>query len=572
MAVSGSGPYFRLIEVEEGVNARRIVHGRVREAEERLPLTHTLPPVAFMQEEFARLKAERTGAMSGQGVRPMGAGERMVVFTAGDSATTDVYLADPWRWEGYTVSVVSVAGFPRGPDNQFQDYLRQAIGDSAAAGVRYFWLVGDAGHPAFAEEWNEDWEPIRQEQILWGYDPMGQPENDEIPSWMFDDPEPRGVNWAFHNPHYYSDAPYWNTDGDSLRVPDVVGARLPYSDEQSIISYSYKMTTAISHVYGPSRMTFLVDDLDYDNGGDGAFAAEVADTVQQEAQGLETVVQITRLNRSDEPDDDGNSDRTAAHLNQTRPDVVCMFGALSHRYFPANYMDLTIANPWSFDPVDTWASLVLAYSCGSGGFWRNEDPEYGIPVAHRALSHWGSGAINWVGPGDGVNQAACQVMGIYTIQELSVTDRPAAESFMVAMQRARSDYGTQFEYVPSLDMYTFLGNPLSRVDLENVLVSAGRDFGPKRVSLEQNVPNPLNPTTRISYYTTRKGRVQLQVFDAAGRLIRTLVDKKEEPGRHVVTWDGADSHGGRVAAGVYFCRLTAPGERRTLAIKMVVLK
>jgi hypothetical protein len=572
VAVSGCGPYFRLIEVEEGVNARRIVHGRVREVEERQPPTHTLPPVAFMEEEFARIKAEKTVGISGQSGRLMGAGERMVVFTAGDSTTTDTYLADPWRWESYAVSVVSVAGFPRGSNNEFQECLKQAIADSAVAGVDYFWLVGDASHPAFAKEWNEDWEPIRRWQIQQGYDPTGQPENDEIPSWKFDDPEPRGVNWAYHNPHYYSDGPYWDTDGDSLGIPDVVGARLPFSDEQSIISYACKMADGNYGFYGPQTVTFLVDDQDYDSVGDGAFAGEVADTVQSEAEALETVLGVTRLDRSDEPDDNANTDRTALHLNGIQPDVVCMFGALSHRYFPANYMDLTIGNPWSFDLTENCASLVLAYSCGAGGFWRNEDPEYGIPVTHRALSHWIGGAINWVGPGDGVNQAACRVMGIYTIQELSVTGRPAAESFMVAMQRARSDYGDKLEYVPSLDMFTFLGNPLSRVEYHETLVSAGRDSGPTRMLLGQNVPNPFGRTTQIRYATRRPGLVRLQVFDAVGRLVRTLVDERQGSGFHVVSWDGADDRGGRVASGVYFYRLKAAGERKAVTRKIILLK
>ena len=180
--------------------------------------------------------------------------------------------------------------------------------------------------------------------------------------------------------------------------------------------------------------------------------------------------------------------------------------------------------------------------------------------------------MNWVGPGDGVNQAACRMLGIYTVQELAVTDRPAAESFTVAMQRARTDYGDRIDYVPTLDMYTFLGNPLSRVDCEETLVSAGPGFGPKRVLLEQNVPNPFGPTTRIRYATTHRGPVELRVFDAAGRLVVTLVDKMHGPGYHVVGWDGTDDDGRPVPAGVYFCRLTAPGEGGTLIKKMVLVK
>jgi hypothetical protein len=571
VAVSG-GPYFRLVEVEEGVNACSIIHGTVRDVPERKVPADTIPSLETVRRAFAELKAERAPGEGAGGGQSLGSGERLAVFTAGDSATADYYLADPWRWKGYTASVVPVVGFPRGPNNEFQNQLKQAIADSAAAGVGYFWLVGDAGHPAFAEQWNEDWEPIRQEQISWGYDPMGQPDNDEIPSWKFDDPEPRGVNWAFHNPHYFSDAPYWNTDGDSLRVPDVVGARLPFSDEVSVISYACKMVGGDCGIYGPAAVTFLVDDVTYKAAGDGAFARQVADTVQSEVGGLGTVTSVSRLDRSDERDDNANTDLTAEHLNVNRPDVICMFGALSHRYFPANFMDLTIANPWSFDLVYDYASLVLAYSCGGGSFWRNEDPNYGVPVAHRALAHLTSGAVNWVGPGDGVNQAAARLLGIYTIQELSATDRPAAESFTVAMQRARAEYGDRIDYVPSLDMFTFLGNPLSCVDQRQTLISVGGDVPPAQPLLAQNAPNPFGSMTKIRYATSRAGRVRLRVFDAAGRLVRTLVDERQAPGPHVASWDGTNNHGARVACGIYFCRLSAPDERKEASIKMMVLK
>jgi len=60
------------------------------------------------------------------------------------------------------------------------------------------------------------------------------------------------------------------------------------------------------------------------------------------------------------------------------------------------------------------------------------------------------------------------------------------------------------------------------------------------------------------------------VFDARGRLVRTLVDDTESPGRHEAGWDGADDAGRRVASGVYFARLVADGHSE--ATRMVLLK
>jgi hypothetical protein len=89
--------------------------------------------------------------------------------------------------------------------------------------------------------------------------------------------------------------------------------------------------------------------------------------------------------------------------------------------------------------------------------------------------------------------------------------------------------------------------------------------------LRQNTPNPFNPATTIAYALRRTSEVELVVFDATGRRVRTLVDDVRAGGVvHKVTWDGTDDSGHAAAAGVYFCRLTARSLTETR--KMVLLK
>ncbi len=86
-----------------------------------------------------------------------------------------------------------------------------------------------------------------------------------------------------------------------------------------------------------------------------------------------------------------------------------------------------------------------------------------------------------------------------------------------------------------------------------------------------NYPNPFNPTTSVGYAVPRTGAVDLSIYDASGRLVRTLVDvPSHDAGRHSVSWDGRDENGVEVAAGVYFARLTVDSESATG--KMVLLK
>jgi len=74
-------------------------------------------------------------------------------------------------------------------------------------------------------------------------------------------------------------------------------------------------------------------------------------------------------------------------------------------------------------------------------------------------------------------------------------------------------------------------------------------------------PNPFNPVTTIRFELREAGPVTLEVFDVAGRLVRTLVDGRRLPaGPGRALWRGEDDRGRAVASGTYFCRLEA-GER-----------
>jgi len=93
-----------------------------------------------------------------------------------------------------------------------------------------------------------------------------------------------------------------------------------------------------------------------------------------------------------------------------------------------------------------------------------------------------------------------------------------------------------------------------------------------RASLEQNFPNPFNPTTTIVFYVPDSGdrSASLVVYDVTGARVRTLASGVFEPGRHAVEWDGVNDSGNRVGSGVYFYRLVQKGFADTK--KMVLLK
>jgi hypothetical protein len=89
--------------------------------------------------------------------------------------------------------------------------------------------------------------------------------------------------------------------------------------------------------------------------------------------------------------------------------------------------------------------------------------------------------------------------------------------------------------------------------------------------LHQNVPNPFNPTTKITFDLARNGHVRLQVFDVAGRTVKTLVNGPMPARRnHEVVWNGLDEAGNRVPSGVYLYQLVT--DDLTATKKMALLK
>jgi hypothetical protein len=86
---------------------------------------------------------------------------------------------------------------------------------------------------------------------------------------------------------------------------------------------------------------------------------------------------------------------------------------------------------------------------------------------------------------------------------------------------------------------------------------AGEQTSEPVVKLEQNTPNPFNPVTSIRF-TLRDDRwIKLAIYDAAGRVVRSLVNEAMRPGSYSARWDGTNDGGHAVSSGVYFCRMRA---------------
>ena len=95
--------------------------------------------------------------------------------------------------------------------------------------------------------------------------------------------------------------------------------------------------------------------------------------------------------------------------------------------------------------------------------------------------------------------------------------------------------------------------------------------GPQEYRLDQNFPNPFNPTTTIYYDLPSDSRVSVTVYDMLGRVVAKLVDEEKAAGYQTAQWDARG-----VASGAYIYRMTAQpvagGRTWTNVKKLMVLK
>ncbi len=93
---------------------------------------------------------------------------------------------------------------------------------------------------------------------------------------------------------------------------------------------------------------------------------------------------------------------------------------------------------------------------------------------------------------------------------------------------------------------------------------------PEKECLDQNYPNPFNPETTIRFGLSKSSKVNLNIYNIKGQLVKQLVNGSMDQGYHKVKWNGDDNNGRKVASGVYFYNLETPG--KSLAHKMLLLK
>ncbi len=86
---------------------------------------------------------------------------------------------------------------------------------------------------------------------------------------------------------------------------------------------------------------------------------------------------------------------------------------------------------------------------------------------------------------------------------------------------------------------------------------------PQEYELEQNFPNPFNPSTRVQFNLKQPGYCELVIYNVQGQVVTTIVSEFLEAGPHSVEWDGKDRSGRIAPSGVYFYQIRVNGFTET---------
>jgi hypothetical protein len=108
------------------------------------------------------------------------------------------------------------------------------------------------------------------------------------------------------------------------------------------------------------------------------------------------------------------------------------------------------------------------------------------------------------------------------------------------------------------------------IDLSVIVSTDDVPNAPTTFNLEQNFPNPFNPSTTVRYTVPEASQVTVMVYDLLGNLVSTLVNDQQQAGSYEVQWNATNDQGDVVPTGNYILKMVAGDFSQTR--KMTLLK
>lgn len=112
---------------------------------------------------------------------------------------------------------------------------------------------------------------------------------------------------------------------------------------------------------------------------------------------------------------------------------------------------------------------------------------------------------------------------------------------------------------PSSKMHASRDSLIVGEDAEVLDQTGVNSIVPKEHALDQNSPNPFSSSTHIKYALASDEHVRIEIFNALGQKVSTLVDSYQEAGYKSVAWDGRNDNGVLLPSGTYLYRINTGG-------------
>ncbi len=176
-------------------------------------------------------------------------------------------------------------------------------------------------------------------------------------------------------------------------------------------------------------------------------------------------------------------------------------------------------------------------------------------VDQSDMSEVGSFRVNEiVAPDFSVPIPGIQIDGVYNADFYadhngngSYDAPPADHAWREEFTNSTGDYVVEFTHNTN---FTDIGFPTAIQDLESGTI-------PTTFALDQNFPNPFNPSTTIRFSIPEATQVTLIVYNNLGQKVRTLSDENMSAGAYQVSWDGTNDTGQMMSSGIYYYQLQA---------------
>ena len=112
-------------------------------------------------------------------------------------------------------------------------------------------------------------------------------------------------------------------------------------------------------------------------------------------------------------------------------------------------------------------------------------------------------------------------------------------------------------------------NNIASIVVSYEAVDEGIAAHPAGFELNFCQPNPMTHSVQVNYAVPEPMTVRLRIYDVTGRSVAKLVDEKHLPGTYELVWDGRDSSGNLVGAGVYLLCLDNGNQTHTQSLIVV---